>query len=256
VCGLHRADQAGHRLGIGSPGARIVAGFAFALSPRILTLLGANSVEAWPMAVAPWVVVPLVGLATAAASARPSPVRPIAVACAGGVNGTAVFAILPPALIWLAMLRPRRRSLAALGAWGVAVFAATFWWVAPLLLLGRYSAPILDYTETAAVTTRVTDAMTVLRGASNWLGFHGTPFGAWWPAGGRLALEPSWWSPQSRSRRSASAASADAAYRIDGFWSAACWPASPSSASVTRPICGARSGSGSARYSTPRCRAA
>ncbi len=58
------------------------------------------------------------------------------------------------------------------------------------MLLGRYSPPILDYTETAAVTTRVTDAVTVLRGASNWLGFHGTPFGAWWPAGGRLALEP------------------------------------------------------------------
>src|SRR5258705_2656803 len=54
------------RLGIGTPSARLIAGVAFALSPRILTQLGTNSVEVWPMAVAPWVLVPLIGLAKGA----------------------------------------------------------------------------------------------------------------------------------------------------------------------------------------------
>ena len=45
-------------LGLGTPTTRLVAGFAYALSPRILTTLGPISIEAWPMALAPWVLVP------------------------------------------------------------------------------------------------------------------------------------------------------------------------------------------------------
>src|SRR6185436_17452293 len=37
-----------NRLGIGTPMTRMVAGIAFALSPRILTEVGALSIEAWP----------------------------------------------------------------------------------------------------------------------------------------------------------------------------------------------------------------
>ena len=44
------------RLRIGTPWARIIAGVAFALSPRLLTEIGPISVEAWPSALAPWVL--------------------------------------------------------------------------------------------------------------------------------------------------------------------------------------------------------
>ena len=88
--------------GPAGPGARralrlacMVAGFAYALSPRMLTTLGPISVEAWPAALAPWVLLPLV-----LGSHRGSPRRrrrcsALAVAMVGGVNAAATFAVLP-----------------------------------------------------------------------------------------------------------------------------------------------------------------
>ncbi len=178
------------RLGIGTPWARLVAGVAFALSPRVLTELGANSVEAWPMAIAPWVLVPLIGLGRGSRM-RPAVTRSaLVLACAGGVNATAVLAVACLGAIWLATLKPLRRRLTALGAWTLAVVCATAWWVGPLLILGRYSPQFLAYTEGAEVTTRVTDTVTVLRGASHWVAYLETTFGPAWPAGWRLATEP------------------------------------------------------------------
>ena len=47
-------------LGLGSEGTRTLAALAYALSPRVLTTLGAISSEALPLCLAPWVLVPLV----------------------------------------------------------------------------------------------------------------------------------------------------------------------------------------------------
>ncbi|MBU2663974.1 alpha-(1-_3)-arabinofuranosyltransferase [Actinoplanes bogorensis] len=177
------------RLRIGTPWARVIAGVAFALSPRILTELGPISVEAWPSALAPWVLVPLIGLRQGVSVRRAVTRSALVVACAGGVNATAVLAVVPLAVLWLAGLRPARLRFTALVAWGAAVAAATAWWLVPLLLLGRYSPPFLDYIETAAVTTAPTDAVTVLRGASHWHAYLSSAFGPLWPAAWRLATE-------------------------------------------------------------------
>ncbi|GAA3345129.1 alpha-(1-_3)-arabinofuranosyltransferase [Amorphoplanes nipponensis] len=177
------------KLGIGTPWARIIAGVAFALSPRILTELGPISVEAWPTALAPWVLVPLIGLRDGAPIRRAVTRSALVVACAGGVNATAVLAVVPLAAIWLLGLHPARLRVRALLAWGVAVGCATAWWVVPLLVLGRYSPPFLDYIETADVTTAPTDLVTVLRGASHWHAYLGGSFGPPWTAGWRLATE-------------------------------------------------------------------
>jgi arabinofuranan 3-O-arabinosyltransferase len=113
----------------------------------------------------------------------------LVVACAGGVNATAVLAVVPLAVVWLLGLRPARLRIRALVAWALAVACATAWWVVPLLLLGRYSPPFLDYIETAGVTTTTTDMVTVLRGASHWHAYLGGAFGPPWSAGWSLATE-------------------------------------------------------------------
>ncbi|WP_433794548.1 alpha-(1-_3)-arabinofuranosyltransferase [Actinoplanes sp. CA-252034] len=177
------------RLGIGSPWTRLVAGVAFALSPRMLTELGPISVEAWPSAVAPWVLIPLVGLAHGRSVARSVARSALAVACAGGVNATAVLAVVPLAGLWLLGLRPFSLRVKALLAWGLAVACATAWWLGPLLVLGRYSPPFLDYIETASVTTAPTDMVSVLRGASHWHAYLSSSFGPPWTAGWRIATE-------------------------------------------------------------------
>jgi arabinofuranan 3-O-arabinosyltransferase len=179
------------RMAIGTPATRFIAGVAFALTPRILTEMGTISVEAWPMALAPWVLVPLIALRHGAPIRRSVALSALAVACAGGVNATASVAVAPLALLWLATLRPVRRRLLAIAAWCVAVACATAWWIVPLLVLGRYSPPFLNFIETAAVTTQVTDTVTVLRGASHWLAYLSGIQGPVWPAGWRLAIQAS-----------------------------------------------------------------
>jgi arabinofuranan 3-O-arabinosyltransferase len=177
------------RLQIGTPTARLIAGVAFALSPRVLTQLGMSSIEAWPSAVAPWVLIPLVPLAAGGPIRRAVALSGLAVACAGGVNATAVLAVLPLPLLWLARLQPARRRIRAIAGWGAAVTAATAWWVVPLLVLGRYSPPFLDYIETADTTTRITDLVTVTRGASWWVAYLVGPYGPALPAGWQLAMD-------------------------------------------------------------------
>ncbi|MEO6604812.1 MAG: alpha-(1-_3)-arabinofuranosyltransferase family protein, partial [Aeromicrobium sp.] len=165
-------------LNLGSPLARIIGGVAFALSPRIITLIGTSSIEAWPSVVAPWVIVPLaIGLR------RGNPryfaaLSGIAVACVGGVNATATFAVIPLGAILLLMAAPgpRRRSLIIW--WPTFVLLGTLWWLIPLVLLGAYSPPFLDYIESAANSTFAANLFDGLRGTSYWVPYFDIDLGA------------------------------------------------------------------------------
>ena len=156
-------------LGLGSPTSRVVAGFAYALSPRILSVLGPISIEAWPSALAPWVLVPLVVGASRGSPRRAALLSALAVSAVGGVNAAATFAVVPLGVVWLLTRRPgpRRRSLMVW--WPVFVLVGTAWWLVPLFILGRYSPPFLDYIETARVTTFPTTIFDALRGTSHWV---------------------------------------------------------------------------------------
>ncbi|WP_416372541.1 alpha-(1-_3)-arabinofuranosyltransferase domain-containing protein [Corynebacterium nuruki] len=163
---------------------RITGAVLFALSPRILTTLGAISSEAWPVALTPWVLTPLVGvLVTAHHRRRPEPRKiaraalgsAVAVLCLGAVNAVATgAAVLPTVLVWLvagACSRTplvRRTAWRFLGWWLPAGVLACFWWVGPLLILGRYSPPFTDFIESAGITTNWFSLGEVLRGTTSW----------------------------------------------------------------------------------------
>ncbi|GAB2522790.1 alpha-(1-_3)-arabinofuranosyltransferase [Nocardia heshunensis] len=170
-------------LGIGSRGSRLIAAVAFALSPRVLTTLGSISSETLPMMLAPWVLLapaalgvalkraenddaplPRRGMATPAGSA-------LALALMGSVNAVATAAAFLPAALWWISFKPNRAWWRFTRAWIPLLALGTFWWVVPLLLLGKVSPPFLDYIESSGVTTQWASLGEVLRGTDSW-----TPF--------------------------------------------------------------------------------
>ena len=158
--------------GIGTPGAQLVAGLAYALSPRVVSTIGPISVEVLPFCLAPWVLVPLV--AGGRSPRRAAALSALAALCMGGVNAAATVGALVPAAVWLAvqlLARRRREDVALLGCWAAATALATAWWTVPLVLLGRYGAPFLPYSEPASVTTSVTSLFETVRGTSHWVPF-------------------------------------------------------------------------------------
>ncbi len=157
-------------LGVRSDIAVLVAGFAFAASPRMLTTLGPISIEAWPSALAPWVLVPLVlGCRAGYSPRRMGLYAGLAVATVGGVNAAATFAVIPLGALWLLTRRPGHRQLALIGWWALFTVLGTVWWLVPLFLLGSYSPPFLDFIESAQATTLPTTLFNALRGTSDWV---------------------------------------------------------------------------------------
>lgn len=177
--GMHRLLAA---LRIGSPKSRILAGLLYALSPRIIATIGAISSEAWTFALAPWVLVPLLSALSDDYRHRsvflPTLTSVMAVWCLGAVNAAATLAALVPAGLWL-LLRivggpQRQQALKVGGLWGAGVVAVSMWWIVPLLILGRYSPPFIEFIESAETTTRWLNLTEMLRGATSWTPFVST----------------------------------------------------------------------------------
>ena len=105
--------------------------------PRMLTTLGPISIEAWPSAVAPWVLLPLV-----MGAQRGSPRRMAAarrgwrVAMVGGVNAAATFAVLPLGVVWLLTRTPGPRRRRLMLWWPIFTLLGTLWWLVPLVRAG------------------------------------------------------------------------------------------------------------------------
>lgn len=178
-----------NELQVGSPWLRVFGGVAFALSPRIASELTVTSIEVWPMAVAPWVLVPLVIRKNRSWGWRISR-SALAFATCGGVNAVASGAVLVLPTLWFLTRRPSRRIFGAFVIWLGAVLAAMSWWLVPLLLMGRYSPPFLDWIEGAAVTTSTASVFEALRGTSAWLSFLTSSTGPEWPGGWAYATQP------------------------------------------------------------------
>lgn len=166
------------RFGVGNHPIRIIAALTFALSPRMITELGPVSIEAWPTAMAPWVLLPLIKVrrgAEASAAARSG----LAIALCGGVNAVAVGAVLPLPIWWLFTREsgPLKRKLSRW--WALAAAAGMFWWLAPLILLGRFSPPFLDWVESASVSTSKATLPGAFRGTTQWVAWFKLPQPIW-----------------------------------------------------------------------------
>ncbi|WP_448852647.1 alpha-(1-_3)-arabinofuranosyltransferase domain-containing protein [Corynebacterium sp. 335C] len=177
--GFYRLAEAA---GVGRHGARVLAALLYAVGPRIVSTLSAISSEAWAVALAPWIAVPLVRLLRAepGSTSQGQVVRAalssaMAVLLTGAVNATSTAAacVVAGVLVLAAALfgPARRRAWGLLAAWIPAVALVSVWWLIPLLLLGRYSPPFTDYIESAGVTTRWLNLAEVLRGATSWAPF-------------------------------------------------------------------------------------
>ena len=176
-------------LRVGSLPTQVVAGVAFALSPRALTLLSYNSAELQPTMLLPWVLLPLVhGTRPGADPRRAALLSAAAFLLCGGTNAASELAVLVVPLLYLLTRASGRRKWTLLGWWLAAIGLVSFWWLAPLLLMGRYVFSFMPFTEDAATTTSVTSLLNTVRGASNWMGY--VPGSSALPAGSEVATTP------------------------------------------------------------------
>ena len=165
----------------------VVAGVAFALSPRMLTVVGPFSSEALAVALAPWLLLPLV-VHLERDVRRAAWLSGLVVLGLGAVNAAATLAVLPLPFLYL-FTRPVawRRRWRSLGWWSAGVLLGALWWIGPLLLLGAYSPPFTDWVESARTTTDPVSGLATLRGATDWVAYVPQGVQGFWPAGWDLA---------------------------------------------------------------------
>ncbi|MHB1890237.1 MAG: alpha-(1-_3)-arabinofuranosyltransferase domain-containing protein [Acidimicrobiales bacterium] len=176
-------------LGIGRRSTRVVAGFAYAACPFVLTVAIASA-GVPPTVLLPWAILPLVrGWHGKTKPYKAVALSGLAVLGMGGVNATAVLAVLPMPFLWFATRPATRERNRMVVAWLFAVVLATAWFVVGLLFQGKYGFDFLPYTETARVTTEWTSIPEALRGAGMWMSLIAI-HGIWTPAGWMYETDP------------------------------------------------------------------
>jgi arabinofuranan 3-O-arabinosyltransferase len=176
-------------LRIGSEPARFAGALGYALAPRMLTEIGPLSAEMLPAAMLPFVMLPLVRAGRIGSPRRAAGLSALAVLGMGGVNAAMVIMSLVLPVLWLLTREWTREHVRLVAWWCGSVLAVSLWWILPLLLLGEYSLPFLDYIESATNTTAPMSLFEVLRGTNQWVAYvvEGTP---WWPSGFMLIDNP------------------------------------------------------------------
>jgi len=200
VAAFTGVEQLAARMGIGTPWTRAAAGLAYALSPPALSIIGVMSGEFLPMAMLPWILVPLAdarpwrrgtgaGYPGPAARTRAVAWSAIAVALCSGMNAASAVAVLVPAVIYI-LTRPGTWPTIRMLAWWVpAVVLVTCSWSVPLVLLSRYGVSVLPYTESAQVTSSSTSLLNIFRGAENWVSYLVVNGLTWRPIAFQFATE-------------------------------------------------------------------
>ena len=155
--------------GIGKPWTRLAAGFAYAISPVILSRIAWQSPFAMGAVFLPWALLPLVRATRDGSPRKAAALSALAIALIGGANAAITLAILPvPVLYLLTRARgPRRASL--LRWWFLCVAFATLSWTVGLALFAKYGPNVLQYTESVEATVGPTNIFETLRGTADWI---------------------------------------------------------------------------------------
>ncbi|MGW9553901.1 alpha-(1-_3)-arabinofuranosyltransferase [Nocardiopsis sp. NPDC055551] len=178
-------------LGLGTVNTRIIAGIAYALAPRVLTLLSYNSAELQPMLLMPWILLPLIlGAERRYPPARMALLSGLAFLMCGGTNAASELAVLVVPGLYLLTRANGRRKWRLILWWAFGLVLASFWYIVPLLIMSRYVYSFMPYTEDAGVTTGITSLFNALRGTSNWMGFLPDMGNTALPSGAELSLTP------------------------------------------------------------------
>lgn len=186
--GVYKVAEA---LGIGTVNTRILAGLAYALAPRVLTLLSYNSAELQPMLLMPWVLLPLIlGAQRGRSPAHMALLSGVAFLLCGGTNAASELAVLVVPGLYLLTRANGPRKWRLIAWWAVALVLASSWYIVPLFLMSRYVFSFMPFTEDAAVTTGVTSLLNALRGTSNWMGFLPDQGNTALPSGAELSTTP------------------------------------------------------------------
>jgi arabinofuranan 3-O-arabinosyltransferase len=180
-------------LGWRGPGV-VVASFAYALSPYLLTLVARLSVILLPFAGLPWLVAFTIRTVRTRGWRYPA-LFALTVATCGSVNATALLLVgLAPALwlvhaVWVAKEVTLRRAAKAVFRLAVLTIPVSAWWIAGLTVQATNGIEILRYTETARTVSLVSVSHEVLRGLGYWFFYGDDRLGPW--------IEPSTYYTQS-----------------------------------------------------------
>ena len=161
-----------------------VAMAAYGLSPYLLDYSARISAVLLPWAGLPWMI-GLTVLAVRHGGWRHPARFALVVLTVGSVNATSLLLVGLAPVLWLFHVTvversvPWRRSVAAALRIGFGSVVVSVWWVAGLVIQGRYSLPVTRYTETYEVVADASTAPEILRGLGYWFFYGNDKFGAW-----------------------------------------------------------------------------
>ncbi len=161
-------------LGLPRPAA-FASAAVYMLSPYVLAYVSRTSVMLLPWAGLGWIL-GLVLLAARSGGWRHPALCALVVVTVGSTNATALAMIVPAPLVLLVHLvatdgLPLRRAVQAAARTGAACLATSLWWIAMLLVQGRFGADVLSYTETLEAVSSTSTAPETVRGLGYWLNY-------------------------------------------------------------------------------------
>jgi arabinofuranan 3-O-arabinosyltransferase len=165
-----------------APLAALVGALVYQLSPYILPYVSRTSVLLLPFAGLGWIV----GCTTLAGQRgrwRYPAAIALIVLTVGAVNATALAMVIPAPVLWLVHATWNRsiswrRAAATAGRVALLSTGVSLWWMAMLVIQGRYGADVLAYSESLESVSFTSTSTEVTRGLGYWLFYVRDAFAA------------------------------------------------------------------------------